>query len=105
MGSHVYERAPHFHFPLRPRMAGKLSRCDLCRQPPRAHPGWQTWSALDFRPACPQPERYVGARRGVRQVDEDCLYLNVYTPSVSADFRPQLPGLTVVCRLDPRASD
>ncbi|XP_043212521.1 carboxylesterase 3-like, partial [Amphibalanus amphitrite] len=49
-------------------------------KPPRAHPGWQRLQALDFGPACPQPAKYVGPGRGVREVDEDCLYLNVYTP-------------------------
>ncbi|KAF0313426.1 Neuroligin-3 [Amphibalanus amphitrite] len=56
-------------------------------KPPRAHPGWQTLPALDFGPACPQPARYVGVQHGIRQVAEDCLYLNVYTPSISSNVR------------------
>lgn len=39
--------------------------------------------AVDFGPACPQPNKYTGATKGVRDVHEDCLYLNVYTPKVS----------------------
>lgn len=39
--------------------------------------------ATDFGPACPQPIRYVGSKKGVRDMHEDCLYLNIYTPSVS----------------------
>jgi hypothetical protein len=51
-------------------------------QPPRAHRGWQLIQAVDFGPACPQPVRYTGNTKGVRDMDEDCLYLNVYSPSV-----------------------
>ncbi|XP_037073982.1 neuroligin-like protein glit-1, partial [Pollicipes pollicipes] len=56
-------------------------------KPPRARPGWQRWLALDYGPACPQPARFVGAGRGVREVDEDCLYLNVFTPQVSSNVK------------------
>jgi len=45
--------------------------------------GWQLIQAVDWGPACPQPSEYTGATKGVRDVDEDCLYLNVFTPSVS----------------------
>lgn len=54
-------------------------------QPPRAHRGWQLIQAVDFGPACPQPVRYTGAAKGIRDMDEDCLYLNVYSRTV----RPQ----------------
>ena len=37
---------------------------------------------MDFGPACPQPVQFVGASKGVRYMNEDCLYLNVYTPTV-----------------------
>jgi hypothetical protein len=43
--------------------------------------------AVDWGPACPQPSEYTGATKGVRDVDEDCLYLNIFTPSVSIVFR------------------
>lgn len=45
--------------------------------------GWQLLQAVDWGPACPQPSEYTGATKGVRDVDEDCLYLNIFTPSVS----------------------
>ncbi|KAB0801415.1 hypothetical protein PPYR_05769 [Photinus pyralis] len=51
-------------------------------KPPRWHKGWQLMQATDFGPACPQPVRYVGASKGVRDMDEDCLYLNIFTPSI-----------------------
>lgn len=56
----------------------------LCR-------GWQLIQAVDWGPACPQPSDYTGATKGIRDVDEDCLYLNVFTPNVSnqSDERPQ----------------
>ncbi|XP_044256720.1 neuroligin-4, Y-linked [Tribolium madens] len=54
-------------------------------KPPRWHKGWQLLQAVDFGPACPQPARYVGATKGVRDMDEDCLYLNVYKPPTSEE--------------------
>lgn len=52
-------------------------------KPPRVHRGWQLLQAVDYGPACPQPIQYVGATKGVRDMDEDCLYLNVFSPNVS----------------------
>lgn len=51
-------------------------------KPPRPHRGWQLLQAVDFGPACPQPVRYTGATKGIMDMDEDCLYLNVYSPKV-----------------------
>lgn len=51
-------------------------------KPPRLHRGWQLLQAVDFGPACPQHVRHVGATKGIRDMDEDCLYLNVYSPQV-----------------------
>lgn len=52
-------------------------------QPPRPHRGWQLIQAVDYGPSCPQPTRFTGATKGVRDMDEDCLYLNVFSPTVS----------------------
>ncbi|KAK0161578.1 hypothetical protein PV327_010035 [Microctonus hyperodae] len=49
-------------------------------KPPRPHRGWQLLQAVDWGPACPQPSNYTGATKGIRDVDEDCLYLNIFTP-------------------------
>lgn len=38
--------------------------------------------AVDFGPACPQPVEYIGLTKGIRNMHEDCLYLNIYTPTV-----------------------
>jgi neuroligin len=53
-------------------------------KPPRPHRGWQLLQAVDFGPACPQPVKHTGATKGVRDMDEDCLYLNIYSPNVSS---------------------
>nr|CAD7454819.1 unnamed protein product [Timema tahoe] len=55
-------------------------------KPPRIHRGWQLLQAVEFGPACPQHVRYTGATKGIRDMDEDCLYLNVYSPSYSIEI-------------------
>lgn len=42
--------------------------------------------AVDWGPACPQPSEYTGFTKGVRDVHEDCLYLNIFTPTVRVTF-------------------
>ncbi|XP_026319383.1 neuroligin-3-like, partial [Hyposmocoma kahamanoa] len=58
-------------------------------KPPRQHPGWQLMQAVDWGPACPQPERFTGATKGVRDMDEDCLYLNIFSPNTEAGATAQ----------------
>ncbi|XP_018325997.1 neuroligin-4, Y-linked isoform X2 [Agrilus planipennis] len=53
-------------------------------RPPKSHKGWQLIQATDFGPACPQPIKYTGASKGVRDMDEDCLYLNIFTPTIGS---------------------
>ena len=65
-------------------------------QPPRPHRGWQSYDAVDWAPVCPQPVRFVGATKNAPLMDEDCLYLNVYTPTVI--FRVLGPVLNYVTR-------
>uniref|UniRef100_A0A1L8D6I5 Carboxyl/cholinesterase-028a n=1 Tax=Plutella xylostella TaxID=51655 RepID=A0A1L8D6I5_PLUXY len=57
-------------------------------KPPRQHPGWQLLQAVDWGPACPQPVRFTGATKGIRDMDEDCLYLNIFSPSNRSSTRP-----------------
>lgn len=52
--------------------------------------------AVDFGPACPQPTRYTGATKGIRDMDEDCLYLNIYSPDVSAGVAQKYPVCVIV---------
>lgn len=47
--------------------------------------------AVDWGPACPQPSNYTGATKGIRAVDEDCLYLNVFSPSVESNVAKPYP--------------
>ncbi|XP_059086237.1 neuroligin-like protein glit-1 [Tigriopus californicus] len=52
--------------------------------PPRAHRGWQSYDAVDWAPVCPQPIRFVGATKNAPLMDEDCLYLNIFSPTVKS---------------------
>lgn len=40
-----------------------------------------------YRPACPQYRRYVHADLGIPATDEDCLYMNIYTPWAATPTR------------------
>ncbi|KAK3931794.1 Acetylcholinesterase [Frankliniella fusca] len=62
---------------------------------PARHRGWNgTLAATSFRPACPQPEQTEGLSTGAAsdparpQQDEDCLFLNVWSPEGATAFRP-----------------
>ncbi|XP_018570116.1 neuroligin-4, Y-linked isoform X1 [Anoplophora glabripennis] len=65
-------------------------------KPPRLHRGWQTLQAVDFGPACPQPRKYTGATFGITYVDEDCLYLNVFTPDITAGRSQKYPVMIYI---------
>lgn len=60
-------------------------------KPPRPHHGWQLLQAVDWGPACPQPEEYTGISNGIRAVDEDCLYLNIYSPNIGSGLARKYP--------------
>ncbi|XP_055902454.1 neuroligin-2 [Eupeodes corollae] len=60
-------------------------------KPPRTHRGWQLLQAVDFGPACPQPVRYTGATKGINDMDEDCLYLNIFSPRTGAGVAQKYP--------------
>ncbi|XP_069687014.1 carboxylesterase 5A [Periplaneta americana] len=59
--------------------------------PPERHPGWNRtmFSAGRFAPACPQLQESSSMAQ-VRQ-EEDCLYLNIWTPETPPNFRRGLP--------------
>ncbi|RZC37209.1 neuroligin-4, Y-linked, partial [Asbolus verrucosus] len=66
-------------------------------KPPRWHKGWQLLQAVDFGPACPQPARYTGATKGIRDMDEDCLYLNIYKPlTTDAEVGQKFPVMVYI---------
>lgn len=45
---------------------------------PMSH--WGILAADKYRPSCPQPNKYTGIDRSIASTDEDCLYLNIFTP-------------------------
>lgn len=65
-------------------------------KPPRAHRGWQLLQAVDYGPACPQPVRYTGATKSIRDMDEDCLYLNIFSPNVAAGIAQKYPVMVYI---------
>ena len=62
-------------------------------QPP-SHKG--AWSADRFRPSCPQPSQYTGADKMIYEVNEDCLYLNIYTPKASENKEKPSPVMIYI---------
>ncbi|XP_030746232.1 cholinesterase isoform X2 [Sitophilus oryzae] len=65
-------------------------------KPPRLHRGFQIVQAVDFGPACPQPARYTGTNSGIRDMDEDCLYLNIFSPNVNEGAGQKYPVMVYI---------
>lgn len=66
-------------------------------KPPRHVPNWySTWQGLDYQSACPQNLKYIGTSNHIRNIHEDCLYLNIFSPSVSITVNNQYPVLFYV---------
>lgn len=66
-----------------------LRESGLRFQLPQKMSNWGTHVADKFRPSCPQPNKYTGNERSIPITDEDCLYLNIYTPYA----KPRAPSL------------
>ena len=64
--------------------------------PPRPHRGWQTYDAMDWAPVCPQPIKYVGVLKNATVMDEDCLYLNVFTPEHTSSVPQLFPAMIYI---------
>lgn len=58
-------------------------------QLPQLMTNWGTLLADKYRPSCPQPKQYTGIERSIASTDEDCLYLNIFTPYA----KPRAPRL------------
>lgn len=83
-GVRVFRGIPYAAAPIGP----------LRWSPPEPAAGWRgTRDAMEFAAACPQPARR-DRRRRIGPTDEDCLYLNVWTPA--ADNAPGGSGLPVM---------
>ncbi|KAI4483690.1 hypothetical protein M0804_007950 [Polistes exclamans] len=65
-------------------------------KPPKPHKGWQLLQAVDWGPACPQPSSYTGVTKGVRDVDEDCLYLNIFSPDIGSGLAQPYPVMLYI---------
>lgn len=58
-------------------------------RPPAPVEPWEgTRDALTFAPSCPQPDQRPPGWPQEHALDEDCLYLNVWTPSIDDGARP-----------------
>ncbi|GAB6023162.1 hypothetical protein CHUAL_007244 [Chamberlinius hualienensis] len=51
-------------------------------KPPMPFRGWSRLEAISFRPACPQPPGLKDNVGNPVPMDEDCLFLNIFVPSV-----------------------
>ena len=69
---------------------------DARLMPPRPHRGWKTYEAVDWAPVCPQPIKYVGALKNAPLMDEDCLFLNVFTPTVESTVSQLFPVMVYI---------
>lgn len=57
---------------------------------------WGAIRADHFRPACPQYKRYVHQEYGIPYTDEDCLYMNIYTPWAATPTRTLYPVMIYI---------
>jgi carboxylesterase type B len=56
-------------------------------------PQWRRLRAVEFGPACPQ-----GSKEDAESpnIDEDCLYLNIWTPEITTDASGELPVMVFI---------
>ncbi|RPI29939.1 MAG: carboxylesterase family protein, partial [Actinomycetota bacterium] len=65
---------------------------DLRWRPPQAPAPWDgVRTCVRYGPSCPQPQGDGLSFFPLGETDEDCLYLNVWTPDGTADGAPKLP--------------
>ncbi|XP_015921880.1 cholinesterase [Parasteatoda tepidariorum] len=55
---------------------------ELRFRPPQVQPSFKSKYALQYRSACLQHPQYTGIKFGITDTSEDCLNLNVFSPSV-----------------------
>lgn len=79
----IFLGIPYARPPLRER--------GLRFQLPQPMTHWGTIRADKYRPSCPQPSKYTGIERSIASTDEDCLYLNIFTPYAKPRTSKQFP--------------
>lgn len=57
---------------------------------------WGSIRADRYRAACPQYKQYVHADYGIPFTDEDCLYMNIFTPWAATRTRSQYPVMIYI---------
>jgi len=72
------------------------NRNGLRFKPPQPPENWGSLEAIDFKPSCPQPVKYTGANKMIRRIDEDCLYMNVFSPYVGSIIPDPYPVMVYV---------
>ena len=50
---------------------------------PRPPDFWGSIDAAQYKASCPQPIEFTGPHRMIDRVSEDCLYINIFSPTVS----------------------
>ncbi|KAG8184343.1 hypothetical protein JTE90_006746 [Oedothorax gibbosus] len=53
-------------------------------QAPQVQPDFQSKRAVQYKNSCPQLPTYIGPKTGIDNTNENCLYLNVFSPSVES---------------------
>ncbi|GIX75845.1 neuroligin 4-like [Caerostris extrusa] len=51
-------------------------------RPPQVQPHFASKRTVRYQSSCPQVSMYTGPKTGITHTDENCLYLNVFSPSV-----------------------
>ncbi|GFY37174.1 esterase FE4 [Trichonephila inaurata madagascariensis] len=54
-------------------------------RPPQVQPSFSSKRAVRYQSSCPQLSMYKGPKTGITDTDENCLYLNVFSPSVKSN--------------------
>ncbi|KAK7602540.1 hypothetical protein V9T40_008129 [Parthenolecanium corni] len=66
-------------------------------KPPRPPPAWQSLYAADYGPICPQPiKSVITANKRAVVMNEDCLYLNIFTPSTKSGIGQLYPVMMYI---------
>lgn len=88
----AFRHSIHIYLSLFRLLNVSRTRFVVCppQKAPQKHAGWQnrTWVARDYKPICPQLKAYTfdeihnGYAPHAIKTDENCLFLNIWTPQV-----------------------